>query len=781
MRIAYWSPFPPQRTGIADYSYELLEELRELLDVVAVVDDRQLGRVRVPEGVDLAGASCPPEGIDLDVYQMGNNPPFHAFVHRRALEVPGLLVLHDPSLVDFYAAIAGGASHLDGAVFRHEVQYNCPEIGPDDPLPLVVDGEHRDVDRLRLLCSRRVVEASLRTLVHSTWVRDLLRERFPGADVERICLAAPLVHEPEDPGPRREPILFGVFGGITYYKRLVEVSTAFAEAHRRDPRMRMVIAGRADEARIEEAVRSIAAEPSLAGSLEVRTDLPLRELEQLIVRCDIAVSLRWPTAGEMSATLLRALGAGKPVIVSDLPQFGDLDASFCWRVPIEPRAERACLVEVMTSLAASPDRLRAASQAARAYVARHATYRVVANEYVRHIEACARRPARGRRATPLLAICGAREGGVEPRRLARAASERGIGAIAFGPAASRRIAGDEGPLSSIVPGLRAVVWCADLDAVEPPEVHRPAGTCLVASVQWSFPFLSRRLGAWAGRFDEIWLPSRFAAQAFVRHAARVAVVPPAVDLPVSDDGVLGRVGWPERRVVFLSFLDARTGFARKNPLGLVEAFRRAFTRAERRTKVGLVVSTANLASSNAAGTVLREAVEGVGGVLIDRALTQSELAGLLTACDVYASLHRSVGFGAAMAAAMLAGKPVVATGYSGNLEYLSSANALLCRYRICEVVPDELVFEPTSVARRHSDGYYWAEPDLDHAASLLRALYDDAELRSHLGSVAREVVRRRFSPEASGAAIRRRLDAIAASRPRVDVANRCSVARGCLA
>src|SRR5579875_3515817 len=93
--------------------------------------------------------------------------------------------------------------------------------------------------------------------------------------------------------------------------------------------MRMVIAGRADEARIEEAVRSIAAEPSLAGSLEVRTDLPLRELEQLIVRCDIAVSLRWPTAGEMSATLLRALGAGKPVIVSDLPQFGDLDASFC--------------------------------------------------------------------------------------------------------------------------------------------------------------------------------------------------------------------------------------------------------------------------------------------------------------------------------------------------------------------------------------------------------------------------------------------------------------------
>lgn len=402
MRIAFHSPLPPERSGIADYSYELLEELRHRLDVVAVVADGLAGVDRAPEGVEVVGASSiEPGEVDCDVYQMGNNPRYHRFLFQRALDHPGLLVLHDPSLADFHAEMCRSP---DSAVFRDEIAYDNPALGRADPLPIVDIGRGgRDLDRLEVLLARRMVEASIRTLVHSSAVAAAMRRRYEGCDVATIQLPAPVVAEPGDLRRGRRPgeVVFGVFGGINYYKRIDAVVEAFRRIHGEHPLARLVIAGRPDDREMTARLRRLAADPGLGGCLEVKTELSLAQLEAEMTACDVAVSLRWPTAGEMSATLMRAFGAGRPAVVTDVLQFQELDERFCWRVPVGDE-EIPRLVQVLRTAASDPAACAEAGGLARAFVEREATYEVVSEQYVAHIEHCAsRRAAKAAAVAPL--------------------------------------------------------------------------------------------------------------------------------------------------------------------------------------------------------------------------------------------------------------------------------------------------------------------------------------------------------------------------------------------
>ena len=169
MRIVWWSPLPPQPSGIANYSLDVLTALASRLDIVAVVDDRLARRVRLPD-IPVVGVTAYASGaagrFDLDVYQMGNHPWFHAYMHSQALDRPGVLVLHDPALVDFYMTLCGGP---DSPLYLEEARHN--RHAGNGAVPTVVVDGRREPDRLSLLMSRRLVEASVVTLVHSPWAR----------------------------------------------------------------------------------------------------------------------------------------------------------------------------------------------------------------------------------------------------------------------------------------------------------------------------------------------------------------------------------------------------------------------------------------------------------------------------------------------------------------------------------------------------------------------------------------------------------------------------------
>lgn len=253
--------------------------------------------------------------------------------------------------------------------------------------------------------------------------------------------------------------------------------------------------------------------------------------------------------------------------------------------------------------------------------------------------------------------------------------------------------------------------------------------------------------------DEIWVYSSFMANNIGAVApVPVLALPPPVPVPARAP-VPERLGVPDA-FLFLFVFDYLSTIQRKNPVGLIEAFRRAFAAGE---GPRLLIKTINAPLRPLADEEVLWAAHGRPDIdVIDRSLSAGELMGLMSACDCYVSLHRSEGFGLTMAEAMALGKPVIATGYSGNVDFMNAENSLLVDYQLTRVGAENDIYPPEGE---------WAEPDLEQAARLMRMIYEERELGARLGARAREDVARMLSPEATGAAMKRRLQELA-RRPR---------------
>jgi glycosyltransferase involved in cell wall biosynthesis len=246
--------------------------------------------------------------------------------------------------------------------------------------------------------------------------------------------------------------------------------------------------------------------------------------------------------------------------------------------------------------------------------------------------------------------------------------------------------------------------------------------------------------------DEIWVYSRFMAENIGAVApVPVIALPPPVRAPAESAAPL-RLGVPEG-FLFLFVFDYLSTIQRKNPQGLIEAFKLAFAPGE---GPQLLIKTINGPLRPLAEEEVLWAAHGRTDIhLVDRSLTGAELAGVMAACDCYVSLHRSEGFGLTLAEAMAIGKPVIGTGYSGNVDFMNAENGYLVDYTIARVGPDCEIYPPEGE---------WAEPSVEHAAKLMRSVYEDRERAAKLGARAREDIARTLSPQATGAAMRRRLE-----------------------
>jgi glycosyltransferase involved in cell wall biosynthesis len=267
-----------------------------------------------------------------------------------------------------------------------------------------------------------------------------------------------------------------------------------------------------------------------------------------------------------------------------------------------------------------------------------------------------------------------------------------------------------------------------------PAVHR--GRANVGYWYWEtevFPAI------WSDRFsyfDEIWVASEFCRAAIAASSEiPVAVVPPPVildDLPVR---TAPSAGVPFR---FLTICDAESVAERKNPLGAVRAFARAFPED---SAVALTVKIANAGTAPALVESLANAA-GSAHVEIDTsALARGDIERLLAGCDVYVSLHRAEGFGLPIAEAMALGKPVVATGYSGPLDFLDETTGYPVRWT------------PAVLDRARGPypaGTRWAEPDEAHAAETLRRVVSDRSDSARRGQAAKRRMESLYGLEAAG-------------------------------
>ena len=186
---------------------------------------------------------------------------------------------------------------------------------------------------------------------------------------------------------------------------------------------------------------------------------------------------------------------------------------------------------------------------------------------------------------------------------------------------------------------------------------------------------------------------------------------------------------------------------RKNPFGAVDAFKRSFSG---ESSAALLIKVSHAASHPEEYAELEKRLRGIPNLyLTDRMLSRARVNGLLAACDGVVSLHRSEGFGLILAEAMYLGKPVVATGWSGNMDFMNTGNSCPVGYELVTLDRTYMNYEA---------GQQWAEPDIDHAAHLMRRVVEDSEYRTQMGERARDTIRSQFSPEAAGIRYLRRLE-----------------------
>jgi glycosyltransferase involved in cell wall biosynthesis len=278
-----------------------------------------------------------------------------------------------------------------------------------------------------------------------------------------------------------------------------------------------------------------------------------------------------------------------------------------------------------------------------------------------------------------------------------------------------------------------------------------AGRYNIASWHWE---LSRFPEAWLPALesvDELWASSRFIQQALAERA-RVPVVwmPHPVEVGGRASAEASDLGLPEGRFLFLTFFDFTSFVARKNPLGAIRAFRAAFPPGAT-APVGLIVK-ANGAEARPVEARAFLALPELGDhriVVINEVMDRRRLVSLLARCDCFVSLHRSEGFGRGIAEALLLEKPVIVTGYSGNMDFTSPENACPVDYRLVDVGADEYP---------HAAGQQWADPDLEQAAEYMRRVVSDSAWAASLARRGREIVEAQHGLKAVGQRYRARLE-----------------------
>jgi glycosyltransferase involved in cell wall biosynthesis len=250
--------------------------------------------------------------------------------------------------------------------------------------------------------------------------------------------------------------------------------------------------------------------------------------------------------------------------------------------------------------------------------------------------------------------------------------------------------------------------------------------------------------------DEIWVASEFMHQTFLKVSPkpvfkfRLPVLAPTIDESLTRS----QLGLPDKFIFLFSF-DFLSVLERKNPLGLIRAFTRAFASGE---GPSLVIKTINGDKRTIELEKLKYAVRDRPDIVLrDGYLAAVENATVTALSDCYVSLHRSEGFGFTMAEAMMLAKPVIATAYSGNLEFMTTENSYLCPSQRCQVGPEREPYPAES---------YWSEPDTAAAADLLRQVYFNQEEARERGRRAAEDLRSRHSAAFTGKIIAQRLAVI---------------------
>ena len=315
MRVAYYSPLPESRSGIADYSTLLLPALRERIEEVVVAEPGK----RAPHA-------------DVALYHVGNDPAAHGWIVDALRKRPGVVVLHEYVLHHLIAGITIGRGH--GRAYLEAMEHELGVVGRllglgvlDNLLPLLWETQPE-----RFPLAGTILEQATSLVVHSRFVEERAREaRYAG----------PIRVIPHPAWPAPDPVpaegilgrpLIGCFGNLNMNKRipqLLEAFTLFRGAH---PDARLLLVGAsAERFDLSRRLERLA----LADGVIREDYVDEARMWSLMARCDVLVNLRYPTMGETSGSVIRGLSLGKPMVVSEVGWFAELPDDVALKVPVD--------------------------------------------------------------------------------------------------------------------------------------------------------------------------------------------------------------------------------------------------------------------------------------------------------------------------------------------------------------------------------------------------------------------------------------------------------------
>lgn len=384
MHLAYFSPLPPTHSGIADYSRELLAPLSEHAELTLFVDD--------PSAVDpnLSGSFRiePISGYvdsryryDMALYHIGNNV-HHESIYQHALRYPGVVVLHDLYIHHFigYLTFVRG----DYASYGRELTYALGRDGLD--LYSDIKLGRRRFPAYELPLCNRLVDRSLGVIVHSKSAAgtvQAMRPERPARIIPALIQGIEGKSNRQDLGLSEQTVIFASLGFVNPTKQIELALRSFARLRRIEPNIFYIIVGDVQgdldisgvisELGLDEAVRC-------TGYVE-----NLQAFVDWTSTADVVINLRYPTLGETSAAALRAMAAGKPLIVFDHGWYGELPDNVCKKVP---PLDSDALFESMLELAREPESRTQLGKNALTRATNHHNPRKVAEEYTEFVNVC---------------------------------------------------------------------------------------------------------------------------------------------------------------------------------------------------------------------------------------------------------------------------------------------------------------------------------------------------------------------------------------------------------
>jgi len=368
MRVAFFSPLPPAQSGIADYSEALIEALAPLVDL---------------EVFSRAAQPFDPARFDIALYHVGNNP-HHEFVYETALRHPGVVVMHESNLHHLIAGIT--IKRGDWEAYLAECEYH----GGKDARAFAERVRRLEVgpDYEGVAMTRRLLESARAAVVHSRFMEAELRTAGYQGPTAVIPHGAWIPQADRNAFRHRLGLdeltpLIGIFGFLKPYKRIPESLRAFRRLLRLAPNVKMILVGEPHpDFPIEPMIRSM----GLSASVRLLGFTPIEDFVGYLAACDIVLNLRYPTVGESSGTLLRSLGLGKAVLVSEVGSFQEFPDDVCLKVP-PGAAEEDLIFEYLNLLVSRPEVCQALGARAREYVSRECNWPSVARRYADFLQA----------------------------------------------------------------------------------------------------------------------------------------------------------------------------------------------------------------------------------------------------------------------------------------------------------------------------------------------------------------------------------------------------------